>query len=73
MTTYESALAEAKPRPRIRGLRFPALPSSALLAQLAGGVAAEVGVYLQWGGPVALIVGGVAAAVLGMLKEAGRV
>jgi hypothetical protein len=72
LTTYESTTGTIA-KPRIRGLRWPALPSNALLAQLAGGAAAEVGVYLQWGGPVALIVGGIATAVLGMLREAGKV
>jgi hypothetical protein len=58
---------------RARGLRVPVLPSGTLLAQLAGGVGMLAGVYLQWGMAITLIVGGVAVAVLGMLKEAGKV
>lgn len=61
------------PRRRVRGLRFPVLPSPALLAQLAGGAGALAGVYLKFGSGITLIVGGVAAVVLGMLKEAGKV
>jgi len=63
----------APPRPRLRGLRFPALPSGPLLAQLGGAVAALAGVYMTWGTGVALIVGGVAGAALGALREAGKV
>lgn len=58
---------------RIRGLRLPAVPSGTLLAQCAGGIAALGGVYGQWGLNVALMVGGVAGAILGMLKEAGKI
>lgn len=61
------------PRRRVRGLRFPALPSGALLAQLGGAAGALVGVYLEWGTGLALVVGGVAAAALGALREAGKV
>lgn len=60
-------------RPRLRGLRFPALPSGPLLAQLAGAGGLLTGVYLQWGMAIALVVGGVGAAVLGALREAGKV
>lgn len=60
-------------RPRLRGLRFPALPSWPLLAQGGGGIAALVGVYQEWGSAGALMAGGVAAVVVGMLREAGRV
>lgn len=61
------------PRRRVRGLRFPVLPSWALSAQLAGGVATLAGVYLKFGSGITLIVGGVAAVVLGALREAGKV
>lgn len=61
------------PKPRIRGLALPALPSGALLAQLCGAVATEAGIYLAWGLAATLIAGGIAAAVLGALREAGKV
>jgi hypothetical protein len=61
------------PRRRVRGLQVRAVPSWPLLAQLAGGVAALVGVYQEWGSPVALMVGGVAAVLVGALREAGKV
>lgn len=61
------------PRRRARGLSFPALPGWPLLTQLAGGVAAEVGVWQVWGRPVALLVGGVVAVVVGALRESGRI
>ena len=63
----------APPRRRVRGLRLTALPSMALLAQIVGGGAALVGVYLAWGLAVSLMVGGVVAAALGALREAGKV
>lgn len=72
----------AEPRPdvpatrirrRARGLRFPALPSWALLAQLGGGAAVLTGVYQMWGAAVTAIVGGLGAILLGMLREAGKV
>jgi hypothetical protein len=59
--------------PRTRGLRFPALPTGSLLAQLGGAVAALSGVYLAWGGAIALVVGGVGGVVVGALREAGKV
>jgi hypothetical protein len=43
------------------------------LAQIVGGGAALVGVYLAWGLAVSLMVGGVVAAALGALREAGKV
>jgi hypothetical protein len=60
-------------RPRIRGLRVPALPSGPLLAQVLGAVAVEAGVFMQWGMSITLLVGGAAAALLGALREAGKV
>jgi hypothetical protein len=61
------------PRRRVRGLRMPVLPSWPLVAQVGGGIAALVGVYQEWGSPAALMAGGAAAVVVGMLREAGRV
>ena len=61
------------PRRRARGLRFPVLPSGALLTQIGGAVATGVGLYLAAGIAVTLIAGGIAAAVLGALREAGKV
>jgi hypothetical protein len=52
---------------------MPVLPSWPLVAQVGGGIAALVGVYQEWGSPAALMAGGVAAVVVGMLREAGRV
>jgi hypothetical protein len=75
LTTYESitaGLPDAKPRIRLRAFRFPAVPMT-LLAQLGGGGAALTGVYLQWGIAVLLMVGGAAAVVLGMLREADKI
>lgn len=60
-------------RPRVRGLRIPVLPSWPLVAQVVGGIAALSGVWQEWGSPVALMVGGVAAVVVGALREAGKV
>jgi hypothetical protein len=60
------------PRVRLRAFRFPAV-SATLLAQLGGGGAALTGVWMQWGTPVLLMVGGVAATVLGALREAGKI
>ena len=58
---------------RVRGLRFPALPTGAMLAQVFGGAAALFGSYLTFGAGVTLIAGGVAGAVLGALKESNRI
>lgn len=63
----------ARPRPRVRGLRMPALPSWPLVAQVAGGLSALGGVYLEWGSAVTLIVGGVTSVVIGALREAGKI
>lgn len=60
------------PRRRVRGLRLTAVPSTALTAQVLGGGAALAGVWLTWGASIALIAGGIAAAVLGALREAGK-
>lgn len=60
-------------RRRARGLRLSVLPSWPLLSQFGGGAAVLGGVYLQWGVAIALIVGGVAAAALGMLREGGKI
>lgn len=59
-------------RVRLRAFRFPSV-SATLLAQLGGGGAALTGVYMQWGTAVLLIVGGVAATLLGALREAGKI
>jgi hypothetical protein len=68
-------LAAVKPakRARVRGLRMPALPSWPLLAQLVGGASTLGGVYLQFGTGVTMIVGGLAATALGMLRESGKI
>lgn len=70
--TWANAPTAAHPRVRLRAFRLPAVPAT-LLAQLGGGGAALAGVYMQWGVPVLLMVGGVAAAVLGMLREADKI
>ena len=62
-----------QPRRKVRGLRFPVLPSGSWLAQVGGGIAALAGVYLQFGLAIALIAGGLAAVTLGALREAGKV
>lgn len=61
------------PRRRLRGLRVPVLPSGAWLAQVGGGAATLLGTYLAFGIAVTLITGGVAAVILGALREAGKV
>lgn len=58
---------------RIQGLSLPVVPSGSWLAQVGGGIAAGVGVYLQWGLAITLFIGGIAAVVLGMLKEADKI
>jgi hypothetical protein len=63
----------ATPKPRIRGLSMPAIPSWPLVAQVTGGIAALSGVYMEWGSAITLITGGVAAVVLGALRESGRI
>ena len=65
---------EAASPPRVlRGLRVPVLPSGPLLAQCLGAGALTAGMFLQFGAAVTLIVAGAAGAVLGALKEAGRI
>ncbi len=64
---------ERKPVRRLRGLRFPVLPTGSWLAQVGGGLATLGGTYLQFGIGATLITGGVAALVLGALREAGKV
>jgi hypothetical protein len=76
MTTFDQTTELPVVRPtrrRVQGLKMPALPSNPLLAQLAGGASALGGVYLAWGVPATMIIGGVVAAVLGALREAGKV
>jgi hypothetical protein len=63
----------ATPRRRLRGLSLPVLPSWPLVAQVLGGGAALWGTYLEFGRPVALMVGGVAAVLVGTLREAGKI
>lgn len=70
--TMPNGYLTTAPRVRIRPLRFPTLPAT-LLVQLGGGASALTGVYLAWGLAAVLIAGGVAAVVLGALREAGRV
>jgi hypothetical protein len=65
-------LPRVAPR-RLRGLRMPVLPTGAWLSQVGGGITALVGSYLQFGVAVTLIIGGVAAVVVGALREAGKV
>jgi len=62
----------ARSRTRIAPLRFPTMPAT-LLVQLGGGVSALAGVYVTFGAGVTMIVGGVAATVLGALREAGKI
>lgn len=46
---------------------------TATTAQLAGGAGALVGVYLSAGVAVTLLVAGIATAMLGVLREAGKI
>lgn len=67
---------QARPAParrRLRGLRMPVIPSGTLLTQLGGGLATFTGVYLAAGLAITLIAAGVTAAVLGALREAGKI
>lgn len=76
MTTIDGELTEQPARAQRRrrpGLRMPALASGPLAAQFGGAAAALGGTYLAWGSAVTLIIGGVAAMVLGALREAGKV
>lgn len=70
--TWPAMPAVERPRVKLRAFRFPAV-SATLLAQLGGGGAALTGVWMQWGVPVLLMVGGVAVTVLGALREAGKI
>lgn len=70
--TWATLPTAVQPRVKLRAFRFPAV-SATLLAQLGGGGAALTGVYMQWGTAVLLMVGGVAATVLGALREAGKI
>lgn len=63
----------APPVRRVRGLRFPVLPTGGLIAQVAGGIAVTAGVYVQFGIAATLMVTGAATLVGGMLREAGRI
>jgi hypothetical protein len=67
--------SEFTPRPvrRLRGLRTPVLPSGTWLAQVGGGLLVVAGTYLQFGLAVTLIVSGAACALLGALREAGKI
>jgi len=71
--TLTDWIAEPLPRRKVRGLRFPVLPSGSWLAQVGGAVATLAGVTMLAGVAVALIVGGVASVVVGALREAGKV
>ncbi len=71
-TIHTSYNGMARPRTRIAPLRFPSLPGT-LLVQLGGGVSALAGVYVTFGAGVAMIVGGIAAGILGALREAGKI
>ena len=64
---------ERRPPRKLRGLRFPVIPTGAWLAQVGGGISALSGTYLAFGIAATLITGGVAAVVLGALREAGKV
>ena len=61
------------PRRRLRGLRLSALPSWPLAAQVLGAAGMLGGVYLKFGLAITLIVGGVVAVAVGMLREGGRI
>jgi hypothetical protein len=71
--TIPAAWRNTAPPRRLRGLRMPVIPTGSWLAQVGGGVAALVGTYLQFGLAVTLIAGGLAAVVLGTLREAGKI
>lgn len=76
MMSPTTELPQVRPRParrRIPALRMPALPSAPLMAQVCGGLSTLGGVYAAWGVAATMIVGGVAALVLGALREAGKV
>jgi hypothetical protein len=60
-------------RRKLKGLRLPVLPSWPLVAQVLGGAGVLGGVYLKLGLAITLIVGGVAAVAVGMLREGGKI
>ena len=62
-----------QPRPRVRGLRLPALPSWPLTAQVLGAGGALAGVWHEWGWGVTAIVGGTLAVLVGALREGGKI
>lgn len=65
-------IAPRAPRRRLRGLRPAALPRPLDAVQWLGGAFALLGVYLQWGGAATLMIGGVAAVVIAVLVEGGK-
>lgn len=74
MTVFESATQQVPVvgrRRRVRGLTVRAVPSMPLVAQIGGGVSTLAGTYMLAGTALTLIIGGVAAVVLGTLREAG--
>ena len=84
MTTTETELPDAglwmttepirgPKRRRARGLRLPILPSWPLVSQVGGAAMVLLGTYLRFGIAVTLIVGGVAAVILGVLRESDRI
>lgn len=70
---YMAAVGVSRPPRRVRGLRIPVLPTGSLLAQIVGGAAVLAGCFLAFGGAITLIVGGAAVALLGALKESGKI
>lgn len=58
---------------RVKGLRFTSLPTWPLAFQVVGAAAVLGGVYLKWGSAITLIVGGVVAVAVGMLREGGKI
>jgi hypothetical protein len=67
-----TATLQSEPR-KLRGLRFPVIPTGGWLAQIGGGIAALVGSFMQFGTPITLIAAGLAAVVLGTLREAEKI
>jgi hypothetical protein len=58
---------------RVPGLRLPALPSWPLAAQVLGSAGALAGAWHEWGWGITAIVGGVAAVLVGALREGGKI
>lgn len=74
MTWQNGQVTEVRPQPRkLRGLRFPVIPTGGWLAQVGGGIAALVGSFMQFGAPITLIAAGLASVVLGTLREAEKI